>query len=238
MLSVNVYVVVVCRCVLAGSSSTYSVIDAVEVYPQGDADTEFYIVNLGSPDTEQGCSGYTTFYSVCAYADDTTVSVYRKSSGSLVLDDEYTLDEFEVFTERHSSSGLIEENFSGYVIRTSQDASVYAGNRCYSHTTQHSTWSSIPPVNRLGTTYASYNFDTTAYQYMVKIVATDNDTVVSSTSSGMQATIDQADVVEFVYAGSEMSVVECSKPCVAMQIVNGTSDEAGVSQQVLNPTNR
>ena len=88
---------------------------------------------------------------------------------------------------------------------------------------------------RSGQTYATYNFDTDAYQYMVKIVATEDDTDVTS-SADDQVNIDEADVVQFGYAGTDLSLVECSKPCIVMQIVNGSSDECGVAQHVLTPT--
>ena len=220
---------------MTGSSSTYSIIDAVELYPQGDNDTEFYIVNIGSPTDETGCTGYTAFVSVCAYADGTSVSVYRKVAGDLILDSTYEIDEYEVITNRTFVSSVAEENFSGYVVRTSNNASVYAGNRCYRYQTSNSLWASIPPVSSLGQTYATYNFDTDAYQYMVKIVATEDDTDVTS-SAGDQVNIDEADVVEFGYAGTDLSLVECSKPCIVMQIVNGSSDECGIAEHVLTPT--
>ena len=209
----------------------------MEVIPDRGNDTEFYLLNLGSVDGVEGCSGYTAFFSVCAYEAATSVSVLAKSGGTLVEVVSVVLNEYESYTNRTLTSGDVEENFSGYVIRTSSSASVYTGNRCYAYNSvSYSTWSSIPSVSNLGLTHVTFDLDTAADQYVVKVVAVEDNTEVQS-SAGDSVTLDSADVAEFVYTGSDISMVNCSKKCAVMQMVNGSSDTSGISQHSILPTN-
>ena len=201
-----------------GNISPYYVLDAVEAQAVTDVDTEHYVINYG--DGYNDCPGNTAFYTVAALNGITTVSIYERTGDGLTLRTEVDLNRFQCFSERADISGS-EPTGDGFVIRSSAPVSLYSGNRCAREETDtlyHSTGSSIPSVSYLGTNYVTYPF-TTAFDspggsYGVKVVATQNNTMVS-TSLGQSGTIDQGESTFVWYeygTGEHVGEVVCSNP--------------------------
>ena len=224
---------------IGDTSSTFAVGDVVEVIPQGSDDTEFYLANLGSPDDVDGCTGPTAYYTVCAFEDATTITVLQKSGGSLVEVQNEVIGSFESFTEREFTSDSEEENFAGFVVRSDKNVAVYTGNRCYTYNAVNlATWSSIPSTQNLGTSHVVVPIDADDSEMFVQVVATQDDTDVT-VGNGDTVTISEADVAEFGFqAASPLGSVNCSKPCIVMQMVNGSAERAGISQNVLSSSDR
>ena len=227
-----------------GNISPYYVVDAVEAQAISDVDTEHYVINYG--DGFNGCPGYTAFYTVAALNSGTNVTIYQRSAsgGGMEVREQVSLGRFQCFSERADISGT-EPNGDGFRVVSSAPVVLYSGNRCVGEGGfYHSTWSSIPSVSYLGTTYVTYPlttaFDSTDGSYGVKVVATANDTTVT-TSLGQSETIDQGEATLFWYeygTGEHFDEVVCSSPCLVLQMVRGTALDAGVSQTTIMPVER
>ena len=209
------------------------------------SDLEFYVINFG--DGTNPCEGPTSFYSIAAVEDDTVVQIFEPASGgAFVLREEVTINRFEAYTERHTATGSSQPNFSGFKIQATKAVSVYSGNRCAGEDTdQHSTWSSVPAFNQMNNTYLTYAITTAgvsaAGAYGVKIVATQNGTIVFTSILGQSNGLDDGQTVVYFYeygSGEHIGKVTCSAPCYVMQFVRGESLDTGVSQSVIPPENR
>ena len=158
--------------VAGATSSTFAVGDVVELMPLG-SDTEHYLANLGTTDSEVGCTGYTTFYTVCAYEDATSVSVLEKVGGSLVEVQSVILDRFQSFTERDFTSDENQQTFAGFVVRSDKNVAVYTGNRCFTYEAINlATWASIPSSPNLGTNHVVLPLQADDYESFVQVVGT------------------------------------------------------------------
>ena len=210
------------------------------------SDLEFYVINYG--DGSNDCVGPASFYSIAAVEDATDVQIFEPTSdGAFALRSEVTLNRFESFTERQDSAGgTMEPNFSGFQVRATKAVSVYSGNRCTQEDAGvHTTWSSVPALNLINTTYLTYAITTAAASasgsYGVKVVATRNNTIVSTSIVGQSIGLDAGQSQLFYYeygSGEFIGKVTCSQPCYVMQVVRGTSLDTGVSQTVIPPEDR
>ena len=170
------------------------------------------------------CSLYNHYLSVVAYEDDTHVTLTYQDG----TDISYQLNTFRELTLK--TSDHLNDFVSGTHINASKPVTVSSGNLCVGATPDGepnggaSVVSDIPSTEQYGTQFVAPPLGSPGY--MVNIIATEDNTVVSHDDQDMEINAGDIYRIERPYHDDIFSAT-CSKPCFLSQFTYGVADETG-----------